>query len=148
MKTTEVPQEESMLEGNRRACYAEDDAGRYVVVPSRGWAVEKIVNSQAIDQVRKTLENARLQVERGLASPLAYHMARCQMSVGLLAANSGIWRLRVRHHLKPAVFARLKPELLQRYADALGISVEALSTIPARAIGDSEASADGKSHGV
>ncbi len=148
MKATDVPQEESMLEGNRRACYAQDDAGHYIVVPSRGWEVEKIVNAQAVDQVRQALENARQQVERGLASPLAYHMARCQMTVALLSANAGIWRLRVRRHLKPEVFARLKPELLARYAQALGISVETLSTIPAPPTGAGGERAHGKVDGI
>ena len=130
MKINDVPQEDSMLEGHQRACYAVDDKGRYVVVGSKGWAVEKVVNAQAVDEVRRAIDAAHARVLRGEASPLAYHMARCQMDVGLLAANTGIWRLRVRRHLKPAVFAKLKPALLQRYADALGTTVEALCRLP------------------
>jgi len=149
MKSTEVPQQESMLEGHRRACYAQDERGRYVVVPSRGWEVEKIVNAQAVEQVRRTLELARERVQRGLASPLEYHMARCQMTVGLLAANTGLWRLRVRRHLRPRVFARLKIELLRRYADALGTSVEALCSVPAiAAAGGDGGNSGGNAHGI
>ena len=130
MKIDPVPQETSMLEGHQRTCYAVDANGRYVVVGSRGWEVEKVVNAQAVDEVRRVIEDARERVLRGEASPLAYHMARCQMDVGLLAANTGIWRLRVWRHLKPAVFASLKRALLQRYADALGMSVDALRAMP------------------
>ena len=130
MKITDVPQEDSMLEGHQRACYAVDDSGRYVVVGSRGWAVEKVVNAQAVDEVRRVMDDAHERVLRGEVSTLAYHMARCQMDVALLAANTGIWRLRVRRHLKPAVFAALKPALLQRYADALGMTVDALRCLP------------------
>ena len=130
MKIDQVPQETSMLEGHQRACYAVDANGRYVVVGSRGWEVEKVVNAQAVDEVRRVIEDARERVLRGAASPLAYHMARCQMDVALLAANTGMWRLRVRRHLKPAVFAALKPALLQRYADALGLTVDALRALP------------------
>ena len=119
-----------MLEGHQRACYAVDANGRYAVVGSRGWEVEKVVNAQAVDEVRRVIEDARERVLRGAASPLAYHMACCQMDVGLLAANTGMWRLRVRRHLKPAVFAALKPALLQRYADALGLTVDALRAMP------------------
>jgi hypothetical protein len=133
MKINDVPQEDSMLEGHQRACYAVDDAGRYVVVGSKGWAVEKVVNAQAVDEVRRVIDAAHARVLRGEASPLAYHMARCQMDVALLAANTGIWRLRIRRHLKPAVFAGLKPALLQRYADALGMSVDALRRLPGSA---------------
>ncbi len=130
MKIHDVPQEDAMLEGHQRACYAVDDAGRYVVVGSRGWAVEKVVNAQAVDEVRRVIEAAHARVLRGEASTLAYHMARCQMDVALLAANTGIWRLRIYRHLKPVVFAGLQPALLQRYADALGVSVEVLCRLP------------------
>ena len=130
MKINEVPQEISMLEGHQRACYAVDAAGRYVVVGSTGWEVEKVVNAQAVDEVRRVIDAARAQVLRGEASVLAYHMARCQMTVGLLAANTGIWSLRVRRHLKPAVFARLDSALLARYADALGVTVDELQRMP------------------
>lgn len=130
MKINEVPQEVSMLEGHQRACYAVDDTGRYVVVGSTGWEVEKVVNAQAVDEVRRAIDAAAGRVRRGEASALAYHMACCQMDVGLLAANTGIWSLRVRRHLKPAVFAALKPALLARYAEALGLTVEALCRMP------------------
>ncbi len=133
MKITEVPQEDSILEGHRRACYAEDEQGRYVIVQSRGWEVEKIVNAEATAEVRAALEQARRRVLTGHASALEYHRVRCQMSVGLLAANAGVWRFRVYRHLKPRVFSRLKPAVLRRYALALGISVEELQTVPVQA---------------
>ena len=135
MKVEEVPQEESMLEGHQRACYALDDRGRYVVVGSTGWEVEKVVNAQAVDEVRRVIDDASERVLRGELSTLAYHMARCQMDVALLAANTGIWRLRIRRHLKPVVFAALKPALIARYAEALGMTAEALRTLPDDLIG-------------
>ena len=130
MKINEVPQEVSMLEGHQRACYAVDDTGHYVVVGSTGWEVEKVVNAQAVDEVRRAIDAAAGRVQRGEVSVLAYHMACCQMDIGLLAANTGLWRLRVRRHLKPAVFAALKPELLARYAEALGLTAAALRNMP------------------
>ncbi len=48
------------------------------------------------------------------------------MDVELLSQTTGLWRWRVRRHLKPKGFARLPPALKLRYAEALGISVEAL----------------------
>lgn len=133
MKAKEVPQEESVLEGNRRACYAQDDSGKYVVVPSIGWEVEKIINVQAHVGINRSIEDARRSVLSGQASPLLYHMLRCQMTVGLLAATAGVWRWRVKRHLKPGPFASLDNDLLTRYADALGMSVEGLKTVPSQA---------------
>jgi hypothetical protein len=52
------------------------------------------------------------------------------MDAGLLAAHTGIWSLRIRRHLRPAVFARLPDRLLQRYADAFGIELFTLKRGP------------------
>ncbi len=119
-----------MLEDKRRACYAVDADGRYVIVPSKGWEVEKIVNAQANAEIAASIEAAQRDVVEGRASSLAYHMAVRQMDVALLAANAGLWSLRVRRHLKPAVFAKLPQTLLQRYADALNLDVCQLRTVP------------------
>lgn len=130
MKKADVPQEESMLEGHQRACYAIDDQGRYVVVGSIGWEVEKVVNSQANDEVREAIVAALARVRSGSMSPLGYHMARRQMDVAMLSAYSGISRLRIRWHLRPGPFMRLPDALLQRYADALHLSVNQLRQVP------------------
>ena len=119
-----------MLEDKRRACYALDANGQYVIVPSKGWEVEKIVNAQANVEITLKINEARREVLEGRASALAYHMATRQMDVALLAANAGIWSLRVRRHLKPEIFKRLPPRVLQRYADALNLEVQQLREVP------------------
>ena len=48
MKLDEIPQDDSILEGHRRACYAQDGKGRYAIGTSRGWTVEAIANRQAV----------------------------------------------------------------------------------------------------
>lgn len=130
MKVDQVPQDDSILEGHSRACYAQDERGRYVVAPSRGWQVEAIANRQAVADVESKIARSALDVAQGRASPLAYHMACFHMDVGLLAAHSGVWSWRIRRHLRPTVFARLPDRLLQRYADALGIDLAALRRAP------------------
>ena len=131
MKTKDVPQEEeTILAGHQRACYATDEQGRYVVVGSIGWGVEKIVNGQANDEVRDHIAATLARVRRGELSPLAYHMARRQMGVGMLAAYSGFSRLRIHWHLRPKVFARLPETILQRYATALQVPVAELCALP------------------
>jgi hypothetical protein len=130
MRVDQLPQDDSILEGHRRACYAQDASGRYVVATSRGWTVEAIVNRQAVSDVEARIAQALEAVREGRASPLLYHMARCHMSPRLLAAYTGIWSLRVRWHLRPAVFARLPDHLLKRYAEALAVQPEALRQVP------------------
>jgi hypothetical protein len=51
------------------------------------------------------------------------------MDLALLAQTTGLWRWRIRRHFRPQVFARLSPALRRRYADALGLSLEALGRI-------------------
>lgn len=119
-----------MLEGHQRACYAIDEQGRYVVVGSIGWEVEKVVNSQANDEVRQAIATALTQVRAGAMSPLGYHMARRQMDAAMLSAYSGILRLRIRWHLRPGPFARLPEAMLRRYAEALQISADELCRVP------------------
>lgn len=133
MKKDEVPQQrdQSILEGHQRACYAVDENGHYIVVGSAGWEVEKIVNGQANDEVRAQIMQALERVRRGERSPLDYHMARRQMTPGLLASYSGISQFRIRWHLRPWAFARLPEQVLQRYAEALQIPLAELCNIPA-----------------
>lgn len=126
MKVDQVPQDDSILEGHRRACYAQDGDGRYLVTPSRGWQVEAIANRQALSDVEEKIARAARDVSEGRASPLAFHMACFHMDASLLAAHTGIWSLRIRRHLRPSVFARLPDRLLQRYADAFGIDLPSL----------------------
>ena len=130
MKVDQIPQDDSILEGHSRACYAQDANGRYQIARSRGWQVEAIANRQALSDVEKKIADAAREVAAGRASPLAFHMARFHMTAGLLAAHTGIWSLRIRRHLPPAVFARLPDRLLQRYADAFGIELSSLKRGP------------------
>lgn len=133
MKTTDVPQdrEQSFYSGHQRACYAVDEQGRYVVVGSAGWEPENIVNGQANEEVRNNIAAVLVRCRRGEVSPLAYHMARCQMTIGLLAAYSGFSRLRIRWHLRPKVYARLPDRIIARYADAMHLPAEVLRGLPA-----------------
>lgn len=134
MKAGDVPQQDqgSILGGHRRACYAQDERGQYVVIPSRGWEVESIVNGAANAEMMQTLAHTHARVLAGELSPLAYHMARRQMNVGLLAAYTGMWQLRIRWHLRPRVFIRLGESILARYAEALALSLSELRELPAR----------------
>jgi hypothetical protein len=130
MRERDVPQEgNATLAGYRKAVYAVADDGRVRLVASRGWEVEEIVTRQAIDDLARLAREARERCRAGLTSPLEYHMYRSRMDLALLSQTSGVWRWRIRRHFRPQVFARLSPALRQRYADALGLSLEALGRI-------------------
>lgn len=130
MRERDVPQEgNAVLEGHRKAVYAVGEDGKLRIVASRGWEVEETVTRQAVEHLERRAEDARHRVLAGHTSPLEYHMYRARMDVALLAQAVGIWRWRVRRHFRPAVFARLSPDLRRRYADALGIDAAALQRV-------------------
>ena len=132
MKVKEVPQDNTAeyYEGIKRACYAVNDEGKYVIVPSNGWRDEEFINSLAVNELAVNLEKTRKAVLAGEKSPLAYHMERRQMIPDILGKTAGIAIFRVKRHLRPEIFARLKDSLLERYAKALAITIEELKTVP------------------
>ena len=130
MHERDVPQEgNATLAGHRKAVYAVGEDGKLRIVASRGWQVEEIVTRQALAELEERARDARQRALAGVASPLEYHMYRARMDVPMLAEAAGLWRWRVRRHLRPQVFARLPLVLKRRYAEALGIAPQALERL-------------------
>jgi len=130
MHERDVPQAaNASLAGHQKAVYAVAEDGRLRLTASSGWDVEEIVLRQALEDLERRAAEARARAQSGAASPLEYHMYRARMDVALLAQVTGLWRWRVRRHFRAGVFARLPLRLRRRYAEALGIPLEALSRI-------------------
>ena len=131
MDVSQVPQEGNCTLGTqRKALYAKDAAGRMVLVASRGSEIDETVTLQAVQRLQAFADDARRRCLSGQTAPLEVWMWESRMDPPLLAQVTGLWQWRVRRHFCPANFARLKPALLQRYAQALGISVEQLQQLP------------------
>ena len=128
MLESEVPQEgNTTLGGHCKALYARGADGKLQMVKSAGWEVEEIVTRQAVDDLNRLAEEARQRVAAGLTSALEYHMHKARMDVPLLAQTTGLWQWRIRRHFRPAVFVTLSTTLRQRYADAMGLTVDQLN---------------------
>ena len=131
MKRADVPQDgRPEYGGERRALYALDERGHYTVAPSAGWTADATVNDLACEEYARLAAAALQRARAGETSPLEFHMDDRRMEVESLAPTVGLWRWRVRRHLKPRVFAALPAALLARYADALGIPVSRLTALP------------------
>ncbi len=132
MEISEVPQDQGMIDNPdlKEICYALDENGCYVLAPSAGWEPKNVANDQAWALIGKQVANVVSRIRAGKLSPLAYHMAKHQMSAGLLAKYVGINRFRVWRHLKPSGFQRLTPEMRRRYADLFDLPVDALDVFP------------------
>lgn len=130
MLERDVPQEGNRtLDGHHKALYAKGPDGKLRLTQSAGWEVEEIVTQQAIDDLLRLTEDARLRFSAGQTSALEYHMHRLRMDVPLLSQLTGLWQWRIRRHFRPAIFARLTPALRTRYAEAMGLTLEQLGKI-------------------
>ncbi len=131
MDLDNVPQEgNATLGGHRKAVYARDASGRMVIAPSKGWEAEEIVTTNAVDTLHAQAVDARQRVQAGTASALEFWMYERRMDVPLLSQTSGFWQWRVKRHLRPEIFATLADKHLQRYADALGLTLAELRKLP------------------
>jgi len=129
MKSDDVPQDPGACYAGklRRLTYAVGEDGEYEGVPSVGWEAEIEATRVATERANARIRQAWEQARDGATSTLAYHMVAAQMDLMLLSNETGLWRWRIKRHL------RALPSddgLLQRYADALGLEVDALVALP------------------
>ena len=131
MEKQQVPQDNiSTYANNKKAIYAVNEKGEYGIVASTGWEVEEAATKQALEELQRQADEAYDAVAKGEMSPLYFHMYDCRMDLQVLAESTGLFKWRIRRHFKPALFKKLSTGLLERYADALGITVEALKILP------------------
>ena len=130
MKKEDVPQQFGLNAGQKEVNYAVDSAGHYTLEQSVGWEVKTIALRQAWGAIVEQLQRELTAIKAGRKSPLAYHMVKNQMDPALLSQYSGISRWRVKRHMKPAVFTRMKAAALAPYAELFNISIEQLRSVP------------------
>lgn len=122
-------EDEIFNDGLPKVYYKHDDNGRYVLEADAPWA-EKVSCALIIAGNRANLEENRKAVLAGQKSPLCYYIEMRQMEPGMLAKAAGIAAFRVKRHLRPEIFAKLKPSVLNRYTKALRVTLEELKTVP------------------
>lgn len=127
MKPQDVPQDDSSTyHGHKRLLYARSEEQGYKAVQSSGWDIEEQATLDAVHHFDALAEQAACDVAAGRRSPLYYHMYRTRMSPQLIAQSTGLFVWQVKRHFRPRVFAKLPERTLQRYADAMGMTLQAL----------------------
>jgi hypothetical protein len=131
MKQDQVPQDKENLNEGKLAklYYATDEAGHYVKVNSIGWEPETVAMQQAWEEVNHEVEDARMKVIEGKASPIFYYLKKNIMNVPMVASYVGTFSWIVRLHMRPYFFKRLSRKTLEKYAFTFRISVEELTHI-------------------
>lgn len=133
MNESQVPQDNiAIYEGHKKVVYAQNASGEYCLTQSSGWSVEEEATMQAVEELQRLAQEARLEVEAGVKSPLYFHMYDKRMDMDILSQCMGIMKWRLKRHFKPSVFAKLRKSIIERYADAFGITVDEVKTLPPR----------------
>jgi len=122
----DIPQDDKILNGRRIACYVLEEDGKYIVGKSTGWDPVNVANIQAWEYIYERIDQVSMDINLGKKSVLAFYMEKNQMDVALLSKYVKLPKWRVRRHLKPSVFKKLKPDLLERYASIFMTSVDEL----------------------
>ena len=126
MEIKDIPQDDSeSYHGHMKVIYGTRD-GRYEAGTSSGWQDEAYATEMAVAELDEQTRAAREAVARGEYSPLYYHMFRFRHDETGLAMAAGVWKWQLRRHLRPEIFAKLPDKTLQKYADALQISIDEL----------------------
>jgi hypothetical protein len=132
MKKSEVPQDKSALENfTREVCYVKNESGQYDTELSTGWETKKVALDEAWKEIERRTSDAREKIKNGEASPILYFMEEKLMDFTVLAGYTGIWKFRIKRHLKPQAFKKLGDSVLKRYADVFEISVHELKNFKA-----------------
>ncbi|MEE4198166.1 MAG: helix-turn-helix transcriptional regulator [Bacteroidales bacterium] len=127
MKKNNVPQDEGITGGiTREVQYAIDENGKYVKTFSKGWEPKNIVNEIAWQDIQEKVKIADKKIKAGKASPLLHFMEKNQMNVSILADYVELSRWRVKKHLKPKGFKKIKQAHLEAYAKIFEITPKEL----------------------
>lgn len=128
MKKSEVPQDNGRVaqKGSREMYYAIDENGEYTTALSTGWEAKNVVQDHTMEVLQQEIEEAKIQVEQGVVSPILYFLRLKRMDLGVLSGYTGFWKWRIKRHLKPENFKNLNEKQLGKYAEAFDISMEEL----------------------
>ena len=131
MKKEDVPQDLRYFKDQivRDVLYAVDENGHFTPVVSDGWCVKNDALEVVWDEIREQCEDIRQQVIAKKVSPLAYHLKKSLLNISMLSAYSEIPKRKIRKHLKYNEFINSDENTLQKYADAMRITVEELKRI-------------------
>ncbi|MEI6124540.1 MAG: hypothetical protein WCQ95_13020 [Bacteroidota bacterium] len=109
--------------------YNMDENGNYSHGLLANWGGKELTNTQSWEIVKERIRDAKEKVLREEISPIAYYMEKCLTDVSTLSKYIGISKWRLKRHLKPKIFKKMNPKMLQHYADFFYVTIEELKDI-------------------
>lgn len=132
MKKNEVPQDLGSLgKITKEVCYVTDESGKYTTELSNGWDVKTNALDVTWDDIEHKVTAAKEKVLKGEASPLLYFLEKNVMNIGILSSYTGFFKWQIKRHLKPAIFKKLSPKKLAKYAEVFNVTVDELKSMEA-----------------
>lgn len=132
MKKNEVPQDLGSLgKITKEVCYVTDESGKYTTELSNGWDVKTNALDITWDDIEHKVAAAKEKVLKGEASPLIYFLEKNVMNIGILSSYTGFFKWQIKRHLKPAIFKKLSPKKLAKYAEVFNVPVDELKSMEA-----------------
>lgn len=123
-----IPQEKnSALNGERKVMYAKGESGKYETHKYSSNA-EEFATKTAVYEYELLEKESLQRIKEGISSPIEYFMYKNRMDIPTLSGFVGMFSFRVKRHLKMRHFKKLNDNILQKYADAFGISLEELKS--------------------
>ncbi len=110
----------------RELFYTYDEQGNFQKSVGFHGTNTRVPLEQAWDLFNERIEEARLKVLAGKASPIIYYMEKILADPMGLSMMAGISLWRVKLHCMPIFFKRLSDKTLAKYAEAFNITVDQL----------------------
>jgi hypothetical protein len=126
MKQINIPQEEnSTLDGHQKVMYAPSSDGKFQTF-NYGSNIEEYATKLAVEEYEVLQKECLENIKNNISSPIEYFMYKNRMDIPTLASVVGFFQFRVKRHLKAKYFVKLNDNILQKYCEVFGITIEEL----------------------
>ena len=129
-KEVKEVKEELIYTYNRELHYSFEPGKGYTRKVDYHYLGNQIIIKQSWDEAESRLKEISSKIKAGQLSPIAFYMEKNLMELPMLSDYTGFMRLRIRRHLKPRIFSKLKHETLSKYASVFNIGVNELMNPP------------------
>ena len=83
------------------------------------------------ENIQHKVEAAKAKVLNNEASPVLFFMEKNIMDINILSSYTGFFKWQIKPHLKPAVFNKLSPKKINKYAEVFNVTVDELKSMEA-----------------
>ena len=118
--------EELIYTYNRELHYSFEPGKGYTLKVDYHYLGNQIIIKQSWDEAESRLKDISSKIREGHLSPIAFYMEKNLMELPMLSDYTGFMRWRIKRHLKPRIFSKLKHETLSKYASVFNIGVNEL----------------------